>query len=296
MSLLDVTAVAWYQALTLTERAASCQTAYTRQLDLHPEGAKRRLARWKSQAPFDKGASFAQRLATAGINEWELLCLLGEPAEAVRARCPEPPTWLTDLARAFSHAPAAEPLWLPEPVKTLATAGFLEVVAPLMRQGRALLQQGIEAVMQTTPDVPVDPDTIMELLWVNLPGQLLTMVSRTCVLELHVARLQGLLRGDTPEERFYSFLQRLRQQSVAWGMLQEYPVLARELILSIRRWVAFHLEFLQHLCHDWQAIRAQFTLDDDPDVLTEVRPAGDSHRHGTQRDHCQLSFRLSACL
>ena len=140
-----------------------------------------------------------------------------------------------------------------------------------MRQGRVQLHQGIDAVMRTSSDGPVDPDTIAELLWANVPERLLTMLSRTFVLELHVARLQGLLHGDTPEERFHSFLQRLRQRDVAWGILQEYPVLARQLAMSIKRWVAFRVEFLQYLCRDWEAIRAQFTRGGDPGVLTEVR-------------------------
>jgi hypothetical protein len=113
----------WYQALTLTEHIASFKAAQTplRHIDLHPERAQRRLTRWKSQAPFDQGTYFAQRLATDGINEGELLRLLGEPPEALRARCSEPPVWLTDLAHAFSRASTAELLRLPAPVSTFKT-------------------------------------------------------------------------------------------------------------------------------------------------------------------------------
>ena len=38
----------------------------------------------------------------------------------------------------------------------------------------------------------------------SLAGKLVRILSRTMVLELHVARLQGLLEGDTPEDRFQS--------------------------------------------------------------------------------------------
>jgi type 2 lantibiotic biosynthesis protein LanM len=106
-------------------------------------------------------------------------------------------------------------------------------------------------------------------------------LSRTLVLELNVARLQGLLQGNTPEERFQSFIQRLRQRDVALSILQEYPVLARQLNICINYWVAFSLEFLQHLCNDWELIRAKFNPNNDPGVLTEVRGGeGDSHRDG----------------
>ena len=78
-------------------------------------------------------------------------------------------------------------------------------------------------------------------------------------LELNVARLQGLLEGDTPEARFRSFSGRLRRRDIALALLQEYPVLARQLTICIDRWVAFSLEFLDHLCGDWNAIRNTFS-------------------------------------
>jgi len=50
------------------------------------------------------------------------------------------------------------------------------------------------------------------------------MLSRTLVLELNVARLQGLLQGDTPEERFKSFLQRLRQPEIVVPLLHSKSI------------------------------------------------------------------------
>lgn len=61
------------------------------------------------------------------------------------------------------------------------------------------------------------------------------MVNRTLVLELHVARLQDLLPGDTPAERFQSFLQHLRRPEAARALFHEYPVLARQLIIALER-------------------------------------------------------------
>jgi type 2 lantibiotic biosynthesis protein LanM len=100
------------------------------------------------------------------------------------------------------------------------------------------------------------------------------------VLELNVARLQGLLKGETPEKRWRSFLQCLSQRNTALNILQEYPVLAYQLVLCIDQWVAFSLEFLQHLCTDWEAIRTTFSQDSDPGVLVQVHSAGDRHRNG----------------
>ena len=49
------------------------------------------------------------------------------------------------------------------------------------------------------------------------------MLSRTLVLELNVARLEGVLEGDTAEERFSSFVRRLRQPQAALALFPYRP-------------------------------------------------------------------------
>ena len=57
--------------------------------------------------------------------------------------------------------------------------------------------------------LPFDPDTVVSLLFGKLPAPLFDIIGRTMALEVNVARLQGVLTGDTPEARFHSFLRRL---------------------------------------------------------------------------------------
>src|SRR5262249_55073682 len=75
-------------------------------------------------------------------------------------------------------------------------------------------------------------------------------------LELHVARLQGELEGETAADRFRSFVERLREPEVALSLLEEYPVLARALAVAVDHWVEVNREFLERLAADWPAIRA----------------------------------------
>jgi lantibiotic modifying enzyme len=96
-----------------------------------------------------------------------------------------------------------------------------------------------------------------------------------------VSRLQGLLAGETPQERFRSFIERLRQRDVAISILQEYPVLARQTTICINHWLNFSLEFLQRLCADWQDLQAKFSPGHETGLLVELLGgAGDSHREG----------------
>ncbi len=116
------------------------------------------------------------------------------------------------------------------------------------------------------------------------------MLSRTAALELNVARLEGVLEGDTPEERFCSFLRRVRRHENAFAILREYPVLARQLANCIDSWTVFSLELLQHLCTDWPQILSALRPDAAPGALMEVQGTGDIHNRG----RCVLILKFSS--
>lgn len=279
-------ASAWYKATYLKERVASL-SALTNLVvanqvpnrQINAELAQGRLERWRNQDPFPKDSYFADRLAIDAIDEAEFLSLLGESIEAVQARFPEAPTWLEQIAEAFSTD--FEPLQLPEAAKEVETSSFLYLIEPLICQGLNRLSEEIESLSQQYSELPFEQRPVTEMLLTHLAIQLRHILNRTLVLEMNVARLQGLLTGDTPQERFESFGERLRQPEVALAILQEYPVLARQTTICINHWLAFSLEFLQHLCADWQEIQAQFSPDNALGFLMELEGgAGDSHRRG----------------
>jgi type 2 lantibiotic biosynthesis protein LanM len=100
------------------------------------------------------------------------------------------------------------------------------------------------------------------------------------VLELNFARLQGVLRGETPEERFHSFCDRLRQMDVQLSIVREYPVLFRSLYSATVNWVDSSLELLERLSKDWDLIRESLAAGAEPGSLTSIATgAGDTHRH-----------------
>lgn len=272
----------WYNATTLTERIESLRTIQSNHpnIEINTEVSQRQMQRWKSQFPLTINSYFAQRLAIDCITENEFLYILGEPISVFQDRFPKPPDWLTEIAEVFAR-PESSSIPLKEELQSKEVTEFLDAIEPLISQGRDRLHQKVQTLIEIHPNLPFDPNTVEGLLFANLPRQLLSLLSRTMVLELNVARLQGLLQGDTPEERFQSFLQRLRQHEVVISLLQEYPVLARQLVTSINRWVNFSGEFLQHLCADWEAICHIFSPDGDPGVLLEINGGrGDTHRGG----------------
>jgi type 2 lantibiotic biosynthesis protein LanM len=279
-----------YRALTLAERAAAPRNgasacpaapATVETGDL----ARLRLEQWRELSPFRAGDAFARRLLDDGLDAGSFARLLAEPAEDAGARLPETPAWLAEVAAAFAEpAPAApEPFPWPEDMRDDSAVGFVELVRPLVDRARARLRAGIQRIVQDhqAPRAPFTPEEADRLASETLGLRLLPILARTLVLEMHVARLQGELTGDTAAERFAAFVDRLRQPEAAAAILNEYPVLARLVVEELEAWVAVSLELLERLAADWPDLVATFFAGQDPGPLTALDGgAGDRHRGG----------------
>ena len=221
-------------------------------------------------------------MALEHASEEEWLTILGESSHAMSQAVRDVPAWVTPLVQAFTGPPPAPAtLPLPDTWSKNQAVRFLEAFGPLIQQARSRLSTLLHGVLHEHPDAPCDPATLEALLYENLPGQLLQIVMRTMVLELNVARVQGLLQGDTAEERFQSFIDRITQPAHGTALLQEYPVLGRLVVESLDRWVTVSVEFVQRLCEDWLAIQQTFAPPEDPGPLVQVAGGmGDTHRGG----------------
>ena len=275
----------WHQAATLRERLATfhAESATAPQIEINQELAERRLQRWRTQPPFDTSTLFEQRLKRDGTTEDQLRLLLGESADHMRARDPEAPAWLKPWSEAFAEASndeVAEPLQQ-LPKKPQDAGAFLFAVEPLVRHELKRFRKDVEARIRSVGEVPFEPQTVVDMFAAKMRRQTLAMLNRTLILELNVARHQGSLQGETPEARFQDFVGGLRQKEVVIRLFQEYPVLARQITLQITHWLNFSREFLEHLCADWESLKATFADNGDLGQLTEITSgAGDSHRDG----------------
>jgi type 2 lantibiotic biosynthesis protein LanM len=267
----------WYRALNLRERLATFSAdGSSPARPTNGELARSRLERWRAEPPFAHSDAFAQKLTLEDATEAEVLLLLGESAQELHGRVPAPPAWLKQLEETFSPEAFTHELDLAD-----GDNGFLILIQPFVDQGRARLRAGIEALMREFPQLPFRPDEAEDMLLENLYALFPMKINRTLVLELNVARLRGLLSGTTAEERFQSFLHRLHDRDAALGIMQEYPVLARQLTTCLNHWAEFSLEFLRRLCEDSGAIREALTPDRDPGLLASISGgAGDSHARG----------------
>jgi len=280
----------WSKALTLSERAAGRRAAGV--LPQPPESAARaarRLARWQAQKPFTQDGFFERRLAQEGIGVADLLHLLGEPQEAAAGGLQERPAWLKQLYRAWTVPPAARFPLSPELFDGSPQSNFLEAVRPLLDAAYSDLTAGLRGIAERFPAAPFDAATAGALLASNLPLPLVRLLTRTMVLELHLAGHDGRLTGETPEARFRSFIGLLRDPDLALALLRQYPVLARQAVETTSRWVDFSLEILGDLAADAERLREVFSPGRALGVLTELQTGqGDAHRG--RRSVALLSF------
>jgi type 2 lantibiotic biosynthesis protein LanM len=111
----------------------------------------------------------------------------------------------------------------------------------------------------------------------QLTHRLVRMAARTLVLELNLARRQGLLDGGTPSERFDFFVRTLDLA----GLFARYPVLARLLDQACRQAVEAHQELVERFTTDRALIVSTLLGDVDPGELVGIETGrGDAHRRG----------------
>ena len=287
----------WYNASTLAERLAALHTMRSSTSLPVTEQARKRMQRWQKQYVFKEVLSFVERLEMDGMTEEDLLTLLAMPGEALRVAAP--PAWLEELARAFAIPTTAQGEALPyEAMKgNPATIAFLKPVEPLLRRAMVRLREGIDRLTGCYAVRPFDTDSVLSSLFAHLALQFGNLLARTLVLELNVARIRQRLQGETAAERFLHFVSLLCQGQI-YSVLEEYSVLARQLIIAVEHWVSYGLEFLEHLYKDWAELCATFSPEADPGPLIKVQMgAGDAHREGRSvlllqfRDGLQLVYK-----
>ncbi|WP_254563505.1 type 2 lanthipeptide synthetase LanM family protein [Oscillatoria sp. HE19RPO] len=270
--------VQWYRGIPLRERIASGDRPRVGSTPL----GDRRLQRWRSQTPFNNDIYFAQRLASDGLTEPEFQQLLGESSETLASRFSDPPDWIKTLSDILSTYPFSA---LSETGNLSDTqsgvSGFLTLFSPLIAWGRSSLHQKLQTLLSIHSPDCINSQTIAAILYEPLPKELLWMSTRTLVLELNVARIQGKLSGNSSAERFSQFIQQLQQPEMALALWTEFPVLTRQILNSIQGWITVSYEFVERLCQDWPRIIQQFIPDSEPGGLVHLNSnAGDPHNGG----------------
>lgn len=277
MAQSNLSAAEAYRACTLSERVAHARAIARALSGSNDEDlARYRLQARRSQNPFDSGGFLSQWLSTHELTESEFLFLLGEQVDVFPAGVPTSPPW----ARSLSMAEDINSGEIPK----LISGSLMEVVWPSISVGTRRLKDAVDALARSNgkdKKSPFDPDTVESLFLPALALRLKQIIERTLVLELNVARLQGILAGETPEERFESFLGRMHDPELLTGLYREYPVLARHMVLAVDQWASSSIELLERLCRDSVLLAGRFRHPHGIGILNHLKLSmGDRHRNG----------------
>ena len=158
-----------------------------------------------------------------------------------------------------------------------AAAGeeFLPFILPFIDQAEDELRSGLRRSGRRPRDLE---DQLVGVLAAGLRRTLLSHVKETLVLELNVARELGDLTGQEPEVRFGHFIARMRDGAEIRRILNQYPVLFRALLRTVRLWVAASVEMVERVEADRLEISRLLNDGCDLGEITSVRQRlGDPH-------------------
>ncbi|MFJ7905514.1 type 2 lanthipeptide synthetase LanM family protein [Kitasatospora sp. NPDC096204] len=308
----------WARGLWLAERLTADGEPPAPVPDSPAEGslgwrADRRLARWRSAFPDHTPDTADVQARALGIDPPLLRRLLAEHPDSLAARTTKPDwaRFVEDVMARAAHRPPApdeahrgehghehraehgdEHDVAPEGRHQHGFADFAVLVEPFLAEAHRLLAASAPAGNATAEDARA---AVRRSLTDSLRDQLVSSLGRTLVLELHVARLSGQLAGDTPRERFRSFVAWQREPERLAALLDEYAVLARLLASVTGNAVHAHREFLERFTADRPSLVERLFGGRDPGELTEVRTGGgDGHEAG--RSVALLTFSSGARL
>ena len=262
------------ERLDLLRRAAAAGDAPT----VDPDLGRKRLAGWIGSAPFDDPVVWQSWLDAEGATEDEIETLLGLDPSWLEARA-ESPEWLAEVLAAYAEPDRGPFPWAPE--ADLERCPFLPFLDPLIHRAHDRLQAAARQIAKDFPQAPFEPLAAARCLTSHLPDFLSTMLHRPMVVELHVARLEERLEGETGEERFADFMAGICRPDGALEVLAQYPVLARQIVLRLRQWQEGAAEFLRHLAEDAATLSERFHDGRELGLLEVARGAvSDPHRGG----------------
>lgn len=261
----------WFEALTLRERLeivkrkgdiGQVDTAFGRRV----------LARWRGKSGLEDSASYALWLGLLQATEERVTEALAVRPDVLQALTDQVPDWLDQILDILSENASAGPTWW------TSRYPFVEVVRPLLDEHIVRLRARASNLGGAAG--PFNTDRAVDLLSGRVVARLHELIHRTLALELHETRLRNLLSGDSPQKRFDSFIDRLRQPTLRFSFLRDFPVLARQCVLTLHDWVESSVEFLQRLTADYHALGQHFANGEEPGPLVDLSMEGDSHRHG----------------
>ena len=123
-------------------------------------------------------------------------------------------------------------------------------------------------------------DKIKQCLADAFATELVGLISKSITLELQIEKLRENLKGDTPEERFESFIiNRARDLGYLHRFYEEYPLLKRACIDRTEFFISNMTNLFRRLNESWLDLQQKFELKGAKLIDIEIG-LGDTHQKG----------------
>ncbi|MFC4769269.1 type 2 lanthipeptide synthetase LanM family protein [Effusibacillus consociatus] len=164
--------------------------------------------------------------------------------------------------------------------KAQSEAPFFKFVVPFLKWSKGKILHQLKEWQEKFPEIPFSNSMIISSILKPVYQNLLTIVCRTLMLELNIARVEGQLIGNTSEARFEDFVSRKLTDKVdILAILHKYPVLARLMTVSAKNIIYANLEAVEHFLLDREQIEE--LIEGDFSKLIEIKSGvGDVHNSG----------------
>lgn len=272
----------WGRALTVEERLAIIRSnAFLENFADRDLGTKR-LLRWRTVTPLHSDKWFARKLHAEDMTEDDFTRALGLDLASLD-KCGLPaPYWVTQLHSVLSrhrYSSASTNAAANSAVThdDISAERLLSVFQPLLLYVREELRL-MSRTLRPEPRLTMDWASVEESVLKKLKVQLLNLSARSLVLELNAARLADGLTGNTSEERFRCFSERLCHESEALKFFSIYPVLAKLSWTFCIQTTAFISDLCRRLVDDWRLLTELLGKDTSSHRLVGIETgAGDQH-------------------
>ena len=89
-------------------------------------------------------------------------------------------------------------------------------------------------------------------------SKLAKLIDRCVVLEMHLEKMQGNLKGHSAEERFFDYINSFSDKKKQLIFINEYPLLGKKALHILSQWSDFVMEFFERLSHDTYLLQNEF--------------------------------------
>jgi type 2 lantibiotic biosynthesis protein LanM len=158
---------------------------------------------------------------------------------------------------------------------------FMAWAWPAIEPHYANVLKGLEKLALNNPGC-LDAPHLIASVNTAFARPILASCHRSLILELRIARHLQSLQGDTPQERFAAFIERIASDAGRAMIAEKYPHLHSDILLRAGQVADYVLFFLQSVVADYAHLPAVMPNTSHPGRLQEFHTqSGDRHAKGT---------------